>query len=220
MIEIVPAIIAKNFDELHEKIKKVEDFVDWAQLDIMDGKFVPNTTWNNPYELQVISSNLQVKLEAHLMIERPWEFIDKWIKSGVKRIILHFESFGDDFEKLDETIRKIKDSNIQAAIAVNPSTPWESLRHFVDKIDVMFMMTVEPGFGGQEFIEDVLYKITDFKKHFPNTPVEVDGGIKVGTAKKVARAGADILGAGSFIYNHPEGIEGAIQNLKEDAEII
>lgn len=223
MIEIIPAIIAKSFEEIHEKIKKVEGLVDWVQLDIMDGKLVPNTTWNNPGELKVenqsASWRTKVNLEAHLMIEKPWEHIDDWIASGVKRIIIHFESFRDNFNKIEAVIKKIKDNNLEVALAVNPSTPLDAVKYLANKVDIIFVMAVEPGFGGQMFKDDILHKISDLRKRYPDNSIEVDGGIIVGTARLVAAAGANILVSGSFIYKHPEGAGRAISELRKDAEM-
>ncbi|OWK26745.1 MAG: hypothetical protein US76_03425 [Parcubacteria group bacterium GW2011_GWA2_38_13b] len=214
MVEIIPAIIAKSFDELHEKIKQVEGFADWAQLDIMDGKFVSNKTWNNPVELKVESKKWKVKIEAHLMIMEPWKSINEWIESGVKRIIVHYESFIGHLDKIGEIVDKVKNAGLEFSVAINPATPWSVLGSYLDKIDIVFMMTVEPGFGGQKFIETVLLKVGDFKNNFPEKRVEVDGGINVETAGKVIAVGADILAAGSFIYKHRQGIGAAIKELK------
>lgn len=219
MIKIVPAILVDNFKELREKIKSVDGFVDLIQIDVMDGRFVNNTTWNNPKELTLLATEIVADLEIHLMIVEPWKYIDEWAKSGAKKIIVHMESFNCDFEKIKKTLKSIKDQKIEAAIAVNPNTGWRMAEPFVKDIDTMFMMTVEPGFGGQEFVSGVLNKISDFKKSFPEKSVEVDGGICIGTAKEATKAGADILAAGNFIFKHPEGARKAIQYLKEDAEI-
>ena len=213
MAEIIPAIIAKNFDELHDKIKQVERFADWTQLDIMDGKFVPNETWNNPVELKVESKKWKVNIEAHLMIMEPWKFIDEWIESGAKRIIVHYESFAGHLDKISEIADKVKNAGLEFSIAINPSTPWNILESYLDKIDIVFMMTVEPGFSGQNFIGTVLLKTADFKNNFPEKRVEVDGGINMETAEKAIAAGADILAAGSFIYKHPRGVGAAIIEL-------
>lgn len=213
--EIIPAIIAKDFDELREKIKKAENFVDWIQVDIMDGKFVPNITWNNPAELKVESKKLKVNLEAHLMIEKPWDYVEKWAESGVKRIIVHYESFIGNFDKMDNVLGIIKKSGIETAIAINPKTPWESIKKWINELDMVLMMTVEPGFGGQVFTENILNKIRDFKKNFPEKMVGVDGGINLATAAMAVGAGADILATGNFIYQYPEGAEKAVGAIKK-----
>lgn len=215
MAEIIPAIIAKDFNELREKIKKAENFVDWIQVDIMDGKFVPNTTWNNPAELKEFSGQTKVNLEAHLMIEKPWDYMEKWAESGVKRIIVHYESFIGNFDKMDNVLGIIKKSGIETAIAINPKTPWESIKKWINELDMVLMMTVEPGFGGQVFMENILNKIRDFKKNFPGKMVGVDGGINSATAAMAVEAGADILAAGNFIYQYPEGAEKAIEAVKK-----
>jgi ribulose-phosphate 3-epimerase len=218
MIEIIPAILVDNFEELREKIKSVNGFVDRVQIDVMDGKFVNNITWNNPKELKSLAFEIDAKMEVHLMIESPWDHIDDWLESGVKRIIFHIESFNCDFERVRNILKKIKNHGIETSIALNPKTSWKTVEPFIENIDVIFMMTVEPGFGSQKFIPDVLNKIADFKKKFPEKDVEVDGGICVGVAKEAVKAGADILAAGSFIFKHPEGVEKAIAYLKEDAK--
>lgn len=214
MAEIIPAIIAKDFNELREKIKKAENFVEWVQVDIMDGKFVPNITWNNPAELTELSDQTRVNLEAHLMIEKPWDYMEKWAESGVKRIIVHYESFVGNFDKMDNVLGIIKKSGIETAIAINPKTPWKSMGKWVNESDMVLMMTVEPGFGGQDFMKSILNKISDFKKNFPGKIVEVDGGINLATAVMAIEAGVDILAVGNFIYQYPEGVKKAIEAIK------
>lgn len=219
MIQIVPAILVNDLKELREKIESVNDFVDWVQIDVMDGKFVNNTTWNNPKELKSLVFEIDTKIEVHLMIESPWKHIDDWLDSGAKRIVIHIESFNCDFENIRKVLEKIRNYGIETALAINPKTKWRIIEPFIESIDVVFMMTVDPGFGGQKFISGVLDKISDFKKNFPEKNVEVDGGICVGIAREVAKAGANILAAGNFIFRHSEGVEMAVKYLKEDAEI-
>lgn len=213
MAKIIPAIIAKNFNEFHEKIKQAGDFVDWIQIDVMDGKFVPNITWNSPVELKVEDLNLKVDIEAHLMIMEPWKYINEWIESGVKRIIVHYESFIGHFDQIDKIADKVKNAGLEFSVAINPATSWDVLGPYLDKIDIVLIMTVEPGFGGQIFIENILDKIRDFKRKFPGKIVEVDGGINLETAAMAVKAGADILAVGNFIYKHPQGVGAAIAEL-------
>lgn len=204
MTQIIPAIIAKDFQELKNKIKQIEPYVEWAQLDVMDGKFVENITWNNPSDLKELETSL--KLEAHLMVEKPEEVVDDWIKSGVKRIIIHYEST----KQLDEIIKKIQDTGLEAGIAVNPKTSVDVLK---SNVSTFLVMTVNPGRGGQEFLEETLEKIKILREKYKNVKIEVDGGINLETAPKVVQAGANILAVGSTIFKS-EDIGGIIKKLK------
>ncbi|MBU4030981.1 ribulose-phosphate 3-epimerase [Patescibacteria group bacterium] len=209
MTQVIPAIIAKDFEELKDKIKQIEPFVEWAQLDVMDGKFVDNTTWSNPSDLKKLKTNL--KLEAHLMVEKPEDVIDDWIKSGVKRIIIHYEAT----KKLDKIIKKIQDAGLEASIAINPETSANELISFLNVSSILsvLIMTVRPGRGGQEFIEATLGKIRALRERDENVKIEVDGGINLETAQKVVRAGADILAVGSAIFKS-EDIKKSIEELE------
>ncbi|MFC1700917.1 ribulose-phosphate 3-epimerase [Patescibacteria group bacterium] len=206
MIEIIPAIIPKDFKELEEKIDLVEPYIDWVQLDIMDSKFVDNATWNNPFELKNLHTNL--KLEAHLMIQNPEEHIDEWINSGVKRIIFHYEST----EKHQEIIDKIKQAGLEVGIAINPETKAEMISRFAGMLDLILVMTVNPGKGGQKFLDEMLEKIKYLRVEYPYVKIEVDGGINSITASSAIKMGANILVSGSAIFQG--NIENNIKILK------
>lgn len=207
MIQIIPAIIPKNFEELQKKIKKVESYVDWVQLDIMDGEFVNNSTWNNPADLERLETN--IKTEAHLMIQDPENVIDAWIKSGVQRIIFHYEST----DKHQEIIEKIKQAGLQVGLAINPETSIEVIDDFINQLDLVLIMTIQPGFGGQKFLEEVLWKIKDLREKHKDVNIGVDGGINLETAPKVIQVGANILFIGNAIFKS-ENIEEVIKKLK------
>lgn len=207
MPEIIPAIIAKDFQEFQEKIRKIEPYVDWVQLDIMDGRFVENTTWREPKELKNLKTNL--KLEAHLMIERPEETIDDWIVSGVKRIIFHYEAT----DKKEEVIERIKKAGLEVGLAVNPETPAEVINDLISQVNLILVMSVFSGSGGQRFLEGTLGKIRKLKEKYQNIKIEVDGGINLETAKKAVEAGVDILVSGSYIFESQD-IKQAIKNLR------
>lgn len=194
MIEVIPTIIAKDFNELQEKVKKVEPYVDWIQLDIMDGQFVDNVTWREPADLK----NLETKanLEVHLMVQNPEEVIDEWIQSGVKRIIIHLEST----KQPKEVIARVKEAGLGIGLAINPETPIEKVDDFISQLDLVLVMTVQPGRGGQKLIEDTLVKIKRLRSYYPNVNIEVDGGINLETASKVIQAGANLLASGSGIF--------------------
>lgn len=214
MIQIIPAIIAKDFQELKNKIKRIEPFVEWAQLDVMDGKFVENITWpyaepgkNNLLDLRELKTDL--KLEAHLMIENPEEVVDDWIKSGVKRIIIHHEST----EKHKEIIERIKDAGLEVGLAINPETSVEVIDEFIKDVNLILIMTVNPGRGGQKFLEETLGKIRALRDKYKNVRIGVDGGINLETALSVVQAGANILSVGNAIFKS-EDIKKTIEELK------
>ena len=210
MIEVIPTIIAKDFEELQAKVKKVESYVEWVQLDVMDGQFVENSTWNNPTDLKNLETNL--KLEVHLMINNPEEHIDDWIDSGVQRIIFHYTST----KKHKEIIEKVKKAGLQVGLAINPETPIEVVDDFIGQLDLALVMTVQPGRGGQEFLKETLVKIKQLREKYKDVNIGVDGGINPETASKVIQAGANLLASGSAVFNSDD-IEKTIQALKQNA---
>ncbi|MFH0805740.1 MAG: ribulose-phosphate 3-epimerase [Patescibacteria group bacterium] len=207
MIQIIPTIIAKDFQELQDKINKVELHAEWAQLDVMDGKFVNNTTWQNPVDLKNLETNLN--LEAHLMVKNPEEVIDQWIESGVKRIIIHYEST----KKITEIIDKIKKAGLEVGLAINPETSLEVIGNFIEKIDLVLIMTVNPGFGGQDFLNESVDKIKQLRGEYKDVNIEVDGGINLKTASKVIQAGANFLAVGTAIFKS-DNIKEVINKFK------
>lgn len=209
MNEVIPAIIAKTFSELKEKVVLVEPFVRWVQLDIMDGKFVPNWTWNKPQDLK--GFDMGVFFEAHLMIQDPEKHVEKWIDGGVKRIIFHIEAASDP-HAIIQLCRKRK---AEVGVALNPETDIEQIKTLEELVDMVLVLGVNPGFGGQKFMSSVLPKIRVLRKANPYLAISVDGGMNPTTAQKVAEAGANIVVAGSYIYSS-KSIEGAIKALKFD----
>ncbi len=207
MIQIIPAIIAKDFKDLQEKIEKVEPYVEWAQIDVMDGQFVDNNTWNNPVELKRLRTNLN--LEIHLMLQEPEKIIDYWKSVGVKRLTVHFESTN----QLAKVINKIKEADLEVGLAINPKTPIEVVDQFISQLDLVLIMSVEPGYGGQEFLEGTLKKITSLRQKYSDINIEVDGGINMKTASLVINAGANLLVSGKTIYNSSD-IRKTIKELK------
>ncbi|MFY9458091.1 MAG: ribulose-phosphate 3-epimerase [Candidatus Spechtbacterales bacterium] len=212
-VEIIPAIIAKSFDELKEKIETVEPYVKWVQLDIMDGKFVPNTTWNEPEDLKLWKP--KVLLEAHLMISEPEKYAEQWIDAGIKRIIFHIEATSDPYA----IIKICRERKVEVGVAINPETPESALSLaagqalLVSSVDMVLVLGVTPGFGGQEFMPSVLEKIKALRNTNPNLTIEVDGGMNPKTAKKVVEAGASVVVVGSYIFRSDD-IKKAIDELK------
>jgi ribulose-phosphate 3-epimerase len=168
MVEIIPTILVKKFSEVKERIKAVEKYVNWVQLDIMDGIFVANETWCNPADLKNFQT--KAKLEAHLMIQNPEEAVDDWLKV-VDRVIVHFESKISDLTGL---IRKIHNGGKQIGLAINPETHFSVVAPFLKDLDLVLFMTVQPGWGGQKFRDEVLVKIKSLREIWPNGNIEVD----------------------------------------------
>jgi len=209
--EIIPTILVKTFDEVKERIRAVEDYVDWVQLDVMDGIFVNNKTWNNPKDL--IGFKTKAKIEAHLMVENPEEVIDEWL-SVVDRIIVHFESKIVDLENL---IKKVHQNGKQIGLAINLETDYNVVGPFLKDLDLVLFMAIQPGWGGQEFEEKVLEKIETLRKIWPEGNIEVDGGINDENIEKITKAGANLFNVGAYIYRSKD-IGGAIEKLKKNVE--
>lgn len=207
MVEIIPAIIAKDFKELKEKVERVEPYVKWVHIDVMDGNFVPNFTWNKPEDLKYYDPG--VFFEAHLMISEPEKYVEQWIDAGIKRILFHIESTASP-----SAVPKLcHERGVEVAVAINPATPLSVTESILEHVDMVLVMGVTPGFGGQEFKPEVLEKIKALRETSPHLTIEVDGGMNPTTARKVVEAGANIIVVGSYIYNN-DNIEKTIEELK------
>jgi len=209
MTEIIPAIIGKDINEIAQKILLVKPYVKWVQIDVSDGIFTPNITWNNPEELNVISPG--VLLEIHLMIASPAKYFNDWVASGAKRIIIHVNNQSHQ-EEVAAMAKKAKDKGVSFGIALTPEVLVKDIKNLVLVADVVLLLAVSPGFSGQKFDESILKKIGNLRKEFGNVIIEVDGGINPAVAKKCVAAGADILVSASYIFTSPN-IKEAIENL-------
>lgn len=194
-IEIIPAILAQNITEVREKIKSVETSVEWIHLDVMDGKFVANATWNNPADL--MHMRLPAKVEMHLMVANPESVYLDWILAGASRIIWHFEATQDHSAIAADVHRR----GVEAGIAVNPETPIAMLEPFLSLVDLVIIMANTPGASGQAFKEETLEKIRVLRELWPDGTIGVDIGVTPGTASRAARAGANVLISGSYIFS-------------------
>ena len=230
MVKIIPAIIAENFEDLKNKVKLIESSASLdpnrdnpaVQLDIMDGIFVPNETWRIPEDLKRLETG--ISFEAHLMVEWSQEIYERWLISKVKRIIWHWEALEKIINSSDspegerisifDLAGKTHMMKKEFGIALNPDTLIEQISNYVQVLDLVLVMSVDPGFAGQKFQDKVIPKITALRRKYPDVKIEVDGGINIGNAKTVVQAGADILVAGSAIFGSDD-IGGAINNLKE-----
>lgn len=212
MIKISPSILSVDLSCIYEEIKKIEGVADRLHLDIMDGHFVPNLTFG-PALVSSLRKKVHLPLEAHLMMDNPEKWVDAFVVAGCNLIIPHIEA---SFH-LDRLITSIKERGIKAGIALNPSTPLCDLEYILPKLDLVLLMTVNPGFGGQDFIPGVLSKIRKLRQigreKKLSFEIEVDGGINQITAKKVVEAGATVLVVGTTIFDAPDP-EKAVLELK------
>ena len=186
-MKVIPTINCVHFECVKEKLKAAAKFSSWAQIDIADGTFTPNNTWNAPEDLK----KPQIDLEIHLMTENPEKAINDWLETGAKRIIVHIETIKD---------LKLKTGNFELGLAINPETPVEKLAPYLNNIKFVLILGVEPGLSGQKFNDGVLEKIKFLKTNYPDVIIEVDGGINLETAKLCKEAGANILVSGSYIW--------------------
>jgi ribulose-phosphate 3-epimerase len=213
-IEIVPSILSADFSRLGEQVREAEaGGAGRIQVDVMDGHFVPNITVG-PLVIESIRPHCKIPIEAHLMIERPELYIPQFAKAGADYIIVHVETC----PHLHRTIQQIRDEGKGAGVAVNPSTPLVALEEILSYLDMVIIMTVNPGFGGQDFIDSMLLKIRRLhaliEDHNYDCDIEVDGGINESTVAGAVAAGANLLVAGSAVYDHPEGVAAAISRLR------
>lgn len=206
--EIIPTILVKTFEEVEEKIRLVENYVNWVQLDIMDGIFVENITWSNPEDLK--SFETRVKLEAHLMINKPEQIIDSWLKVA-DRIIVHQEST----ENIREIIEKAHKNKKEIGIALNPETHPTAIEQFLNDIDLILLMSVQPGKGGQEFKEWILEKADFLKQKGFKGNIEIDGGINEENIQEVFKRGINLFCVGTHIFESDD-IKSTIQKLKQN----
>jgi ribulose-phosphate 3-epimerase len=214
-IKIAPSILSADFGKLNEEIALVAPFVDLMHIDVMDGHFVPNITIGVPV---VASLKSDRPLDCHLMIENPKRYIDAFAESikksqgdraGESNITVHLEAC----ENPSAVLRQIKDAGLRAGLSLSPPTPAEKIAPFLDEVDLVLIMSVNPGFGGQTFIPEALEKIKYIRAVMPELDIEVDGGINAETGALCKEAGANILVAGSYIFN-AEDRKARIESLK------
>ena len=214
MTKIAPSILASDFSKLGEEIKDVEKGgADYIHVDVMDGRFVPNITIG-PLIVESIRPLTQLPLDVHLMIEEPDRYIEAFAKAGADIITVHQEAC----PHLHRTLQLIKSHGVKAGVVVNPATPAELLKPILEEIDLVLVMTVNPGFGGQSFISSMVPKIlqiSEWRKQMGlSFEIEVDGGIKQETAALCTEAGANVLVAGSAVFNQ-EDRKKAIEQIKK-----
>ena len=200
MIKIAPSVLSANLADLANECASIErDGADLIHLDVMDGHFVPNITFGAPV-IKWARPAAKITFDVHLMIEEPIRYVEDFAKAGADIITVHIEACSD----VDATVDKIHSLGVKAGVVVKPNTPIETVYPLLDKLEMVLIMTVEPGFGGQGLIEETLPKITALKEEITkrglDIPIEVDGGIKADNIARVASYGADIFVAGSSVF--------------------
>lgn len=218
-IEIAPSVLPADFAKLGEEVAALEAAgVDRIQWDVMDGQFVPNLTFG-PDVIAAARKHSSLPFEAHLMVLTPDVMAAEYVRAGCQRLIVHTEAC----THLHRTLANIKSLGATAGVALNPATPASAVSHVLDLVDLVLVMTVNPGFGGQRYIATMEPKIAEVAemvraaRRSAEIDIEVDGGIGVETAASAAAAGANVLVAGSALYHDPLGLEHAVSDLRARA---
>ena len=210
-IEIVPSVLSADLGRLAEQVREAEAAgADRIQVDVMDGHFVPNLTFG-PGVVQAVRDATSLPIEAHLMVERQDQFLEAFAMAGATLIEVQIEAT----TSLYRTVQTIKEVGAKAGVAINPATPVDDLREILPYIDLVNVMTVEPGFGGQKFIPHSPDKIRRLRVLSSEVEIEVDGGIDARTAPLVVKAGATVLVAGSSVYGYKGGVAAGIRAIRD-----
>lgn len=216
MIKMAPSILSADFARLLEDVKKVENAgCEYLHIDVMDGHFVPNITLG-PAIVKSLRNDVNMVFDAHLMIKNPDNYIKDFADAGCDIIVVHEEAC----THLHRTIQNIKSHNVKAGVALNPATPIENIKYVLKDVDMVLIMTVNPGFGGQSFIDGMIDKIKELKllidEQGLEVDIQVDGGIKPSNVDKVVKAGANVIVAGSAIFNSDD-IDATVKEFRLNA---
>ena len=218
-VRIAPSILASDFGRLAEQVVEAEEAgVDWIHVDVMDGHFVPNITIG-PAITEAVRRATRLPVDVHLMIEEPDRYIQAFADAGADYLTVHQETC----PHLHRTIQRIRAAGVRPGVALNPATPVDAAAPILPDIDLLLVMSVNPGFGGQAFIPSALGRLARARELLDarggeDMALEVDGGIDATTAPRVAGAGADVLVAGSAIYGHPQGVAAGVSAIRDAVE--
>jgi len=217
-IQIAPSVLPADFSRLGEECRALEDAgVDRIQWDVMDGQFVPNLTFG-PDVIAACRPHVSIPFEAHLMVETPEVLLERYVEAGCDLLIVHAEST----THLHRCLGQVAEAGARAAVALNPATPVAAVAHVLDLVEMVLVMTVNPGFGGQAYLASMEAKVAELRSLIVarglDVDVEVDGGIGPDTIAGAAAAGANVLVAGSALYCDPEGLAHAVTDLRSRAE--
>jgi ribulose-phosphate 3-epimerase len=211
-MQIIPSILVQSKEEFETQIKSVEGVLNTIQLDIADGKFVPNNTWADPDVVEKVS---QIDIELHLMVENPLRELERWSAcEQAKRVLIHYETTNGNLASIMQTV---KEYGWQVGVVLNPDTPTDLIDDYIDDLDSVMFMGVVPGFQGQCLIPEVLEKIRDFKSLHPTVFTEIDGAVNEETLPDIIASGVDAICPGSAIFKNDRTPE---ENVKRMQEII
>lgn len=206
MVEIIPAILEKNFPEIEKKIRLVESLVDWVQIDIADNTLVPNTTFLDPTPFAALKTPVQ--LELHMMVSDPLRYLENFHRAGFKRFFAHVEG-----QYIEEYIEKCYQLGVEVGLAIDGPTDFEKIHRYLDNIDAVLVMAIEAGESGRPYREDTALKIKRIREADLEIPIAVDGAMNAENAAKVVAAGATRINSNSFIFGAPD-VKIAVETLK------
>lgn len=206
MAEVIPAILENNFEAIEKKIRLVENYVKWVQIDLEDGTLMPNATFTDPAPFTDLKTS--VSLELHMMVRNPLKYVEQFAGVGFKRFYAHIEG-----EAVEEYIQACYRLGVEAGLAIDGPTPVENIKEYLDNIDAVLVMAIDAGFSGQPFREDTVEKIKQLKELQFDLPICVDGAMNAHNARKVVEAGATRINSNSFLF-HSGHIQSAIEELK------